>query len=49
MSLLVTVWYGYIIYWADIQRRGSILAWITIWSGTDKIAEVMLLISPFLR
>jgi hypothetical protein len=37
--------------WADIQRRGSILAWIVILSvyGADTIAEVKLLISPFLR
>ncbi len=37
--------------WADIQRRGSILAWIIILSvyGADTIAEVELLISPFLR
>jgi hypothetical protein len=36
---------------AAIQRRGSILAWIVILSvyGTDRIAEVKLLISPFLR
>ncbi len=38
-------------YWADIQRQGSILAWIVILSvyGADTIAEVKLLISPFLR
>ncbi len=37
--------------WAAIQRRGSIWAWIVILSvyGADTIAEVMLLISPFLR
>ncbi len=36
---------------ADIQRQGSILAWIVILSvyGADTIAEVKLLISPFLR
>jgi hypothetical protein len=36
---------------AAIQRRDSILAWIVILSvyGADTIAEVMLLISPFLR
>jgi hypothetical protein len=34
-----------------IQRRGSILAWIVILSvyGADTIAEVKLLISPFLH
>jgi hypothetical protein len=38
-------------FWAAIQRRGSILAWIVILSvyGADIIAEVKLLISPFLR
>jgi hypothetical protein len=38
-------------YWADIQRQGSILVWIVILSvyGADTIAEVKLLISPFLR
>jgi hypothetical protein len=37
--------------WAAIQTRGSILAWIVILSvyGADTIAEVKLLISPFLR
>jgi hypothetical protein len=37
--------------WAAIQRRGSILAWIVILSvyGANTIAEVKLLISPFLR
>ncbi len=37
-------------YWADIQRRDSILTWIVIFSvyGADTIAEVKLLISPFL-
>ncbi len=36
---------------ADIQRLGSILEWIVIFSvnGADSIAEVKLLISPFLR
>jgi hypothetical protein len=36
---------------ADIQRRGSILAWIVILTvyGADTIAEVKLLISYFLR
>ncbi len=36
---------------ADIQRLGSILAWIVILSvyGADTIAEVKLLISPLLR
>jgi hypothetical protein len=36
---------------AAIQRRGFILAWIVILSvyGADTIAEVKLLISPFLR
>jgi hypothetical protein len=36
---------------ADHQRRGSILTWIVILSvyGADTIAEVKLLISPFLR
>ncbi len=36
---------------ADIQGHGSILAWIVILSvyGADTIAEVKLLISPFLR
>ncbi len=36
---------------ADIQRRGTILAWIVIMSvyDADTIAEVKLLISPFLR
>jgi hypothetical protein len=35
---------------ADIQRRGSILAWIVILFvyGAGTIAEVKLLISPFL-
>jgi hypothetical protein len=35
---------------ADIQRRGSILAWIIILSvyGADTIAETKSLISPFL-
>ncbi len=39
------------IHRADIQKRGSILAWIVILSvyGADTIAEVNLLISPFLR
>jgi hypothetical protein len=38
------------ISWAGIQRRGSILTWIVILSvyGADTIAEVKLLISPFL-
>jgi hypothetical protein len=37
--------------WADIQRRVSILAWIVILFvyGSNTIAEVKLLISPFLR
>jgi hypothetical protein len=37
------------LFWAYIQRQGSILAWIPILSvyGADKIAEVKLLISPF--
>ncbi len=37
--------------WAAFQRRGSILAWIVILSdyGADTIAEVKLLITPFLR
>jgi hypothetical protein len=37
--------------WADIQRLGSILAWIVILSvyGADTIAEVKLSISPFMR
>jgi hypothetical protein len=36
---------------ADIQRRGSKLAWIVILSvyGADTVAETKLLISPFLR
>jgi hypothetical protein len=36
--------------WVDIHRRGSISAWIVILSvyGADTIAEVKLLISPFL-
>jgi hypothetical protein len=36
---------------ADIQRRGSILAWIVTLSvyGAETIAEVKLLIPPFLR
>jgi hypothetical protein len=37
---------------ADIQRRGSILAWIVIlsvYAGEAPLAEVKLLISPFLR
>ncbi len=36
---------------ADIQRRGSMLAWIVILSvyGTGTIAETKQLISPFLR
>ncbi len=36
---------------ADIQRHGSIFAWIVILSvyGADPIAEIKLLISPFLR
>jgi hypothetical protein len=39
------------IFWADIQRWGSVLTWIVILSvfGADTIAEVKLLISPFLR
>ncbi len=39
------------INWAAIQRRGSILAWIVTLSvyGAGTIAEVKLLISPFLR
>jgi hypothetical protein len=38
-------------FWAYIQRQNSILAWIVILSvhGADPIAEVKLLISPFLR
>jgi hypothetical protein len=41
----------YILVRAYIQRRGSILAHIVILSvyGADTIAEVKLLISPFLR
>ncbi len=37
--------------WSDIQRQSSILTWIVILSvyGADTIAEVKLLISPFLR
>jgi len=40
-----------VLHWADIQRRGSILAWVVILSvqGADTIAEVKLMISPFLR
>ncbi len=35
---------------AAFQRRGSILAWIDfVFYGADTIAEVKLLISPFLR
>jgi hypothetical protein len=36
---------------ANFQKRGFILAWIVILSvyGADTIAEVKLLISPFLR
>jgi hypothetical protein len=39
------------LFWADIQRRGSILTWIVILSvyGADTMAEVRLLVSPFLR
>ncbi len=45
------VWRAFEFPWADIQRRGSILVWIVILSvyGADTIAEVKLLISPFLR
>ncbi len=32
----------FLMNWADIQRRGSILAWIVILSVADTIAEVKL-------
>jgi hypothetical protein len=50
-AMIWTLLYHWSFSWACIQRRGSILAWIGTLSvyGADTIAEVKLLISPFLR